>query len=217
MTLPRTQSASPGGWGPGTGQLKSGPSPPWGQMAQGPGPHLSLHQAPCPTEAWGRRLGHPTRHLRKTRSCVSWDSLCTPGPAAYLTHAFEDAWGAGLRTPNSGLWRRGRVRPGAQSAGFWPQGRSEHQNPVDQGRGGAGQAGGCERAEGGAETQAGLWQGAGPSVEEWGAQLPHPCLRSSEPCQAALPQLPLPCLHSAEPCQVVLPLPAGLGGLGCRP
>ena len=73
------------------------------------------------------------------------------------------------------------------------------------------------RAEGGAETQAGLRQGAGPSVEEWGAQLPHPCLRSSEPCQAALPQLPHPCLHSAESCQAVLPLPAGLGGLGCRP
>lgn len=102
----------------------------------GPGPHLSLHQAPCPAEAWGRRPDHPTRH-EKDQVLRQMGQPLLPGASSLpLTHASEDAWGAGLHTPNSGLWGWGRVRPGAQSAGFWPRGYREHQNPVDWGAGG---------------------------------------------------------------------------------
>lgn len=166
------------------------------QGTASPGPHVPLHQVPCPAETWGRRPDHPTRLLRRIQSSAGWDNLCTPGPTAYLWYTRLRTPGGGLCAPHSGLQGLGRA---------WPQGRSEQQNPVgrgagggERGPGGRGGEGGRGGAEGGAE-QAGLLRGGGASVEERGTQLPHPHLRSSEPCPAA----------SA--------LPVGLGGLGWRP
>ena len=87
------------------------------QMAQGPGPHLPLHEAPCPAETWGRRPDQPTRLLRRIRSSAGWDSLCTPGPAAYLSYMRLRTSGGGLRTPHSGLQGSGRAWPGTQWTG----------------------------------------------------------------------------------------------------
>ena len=183
VTLPRTQSASPGGERPGTGQLRvahhlretDGPGPrappspsrstlPCGDLGPPPGP---AHQTPekDPVLRW---LGQPL-HPRASR--------------LPLVHASEDVWGWPAHSP---LWTAG-VREGVA------------RNPVDWGAGagvwwsrglvGTGSCRWCRRANSPAA-------GRGALVEGWGSQLPHPHLRSSEPCPAA----------SA--------LPAGLGGLG---
>lgn len=200
VTLPGTRSASPGGRGPGTGQL-SGPSPPGDSPAQGP--TFPFTKYPAPLRRLGPLADHPTRLLRRIQSSAGWDNLCTPGPTAYL-------WYTRLRTPGE----NGLCAPILDCRGWGgvaprPQ---EQQNPVGQGAGGGRGAGGRggegARGPGGGRGAAGALRGGaeqtgllrgGASVEERGTQLPHPHLRSSRPCPAA----------SA--------LPVGLGGLGWRP
>lgn len=183
VTLPRTRSASPGGRGPGTGQL-SGPSPPGDSQPRAP-------RSPSPSTLPCGDLGPPPRPPHQTPEkdpvlCWLGQPLHPRANCLPLVHASEDAWGRPVRSP---FWTAG-VGEGVAPR---PQGTAEPSGP-----GGRGWGEGAGGAEGGAE-QAGLLRGGGASVEERGTQLPHPHLRSSEPCPAA----------SA--------LPVGLGGLGWRP